>query len=99
MDNIKYNQLKSLAATFVSPFLKKDKLHRRIFIVSDDFEARIYMAGEMYKQLEEKDKEIKVIEMDKIPRDFVRGEDYAIGLDYYLASRDKKAVDFGEFLD
>ena len=94
MDDVKHKQLELLANAFVSPFIKNGKSHERIIIVSDDFEARIYVAGAMLDRLEVADKDIAIVEANKLPRDFVRGRDYAIGLDWYLQDRTRKACDF-----
>ena len=93
MDNIKHEQLESLANAFVSPFLKNGKSHRRIIIVCADFEARMYVAGRMLQKLEEADKDVELVEADKLPGDFTRGADYAIDLNWYLDDRRRKAID------
>jgi len=94
MDNIKHKQLELLANAFVSPFLKNGKSHERIIVVSDDFEARMYVSGRMLRLLEDSDREINLVESEKLPSDFKKGRDYAIDLNWYLEDRRRKAFDF-----
>ncbi len=93
MDNGEYSQLDAIVDILVLEFLKKKRFHNRIFVVSDDLKARLYVSGKMLDKFESEGRDIFIVDKAKLPDDFERGKDYAIELEWYLQDKRRRMFD------